>query len=153
MITDPQDCTVRVVIYEDLGFEGDPTAGRILLRARQKRVQELGRVLELIEGRERFDASREAQAASLRQKAQQLRRMSKAKEDKQQHHPEAAAHLSATRLELAERLEATARDIEVATMPEIEMQRLSASLNAEYKLGRDQTRSLRAESLGKGEDR
>lgn len=143
---------VMAVVFEDLSREGDPDVGRILLQARQKRVNELGRVLELVGRQGRQSLPREAQAASLRQHAQKLRRMSSSSEDKKVKEPELAAQLSATRMELAERLEAAAREVEVAAMPGLEIQLLATALDEEYRLGRDQTRALPADANDKEAD-
>lgn len=126
---------IRAVVFDDLTWEGEPDAVAVILESRITRVEEIGRVLvDLEEQGHRLRSSQELSAA-LKQQARVLKQQAANPESPSAGRREAAAVLSATRLELAQWLEDAGRELALSPDAAEALDFLTAGLRERYELG------------------
>lgn len=128
---------VRAVLFSSLQGEGESDAVEALFAARRVRVEELGRLLEIIERRRANRMPRAELASVLRMHAERLRQPIENPMESGALSPSLAV-LSATRIELADWLEAASTEVVVAAYPDLVLDRLRNSLQRQRDLGRGQ---------------
>jgi len=145
---------VTAVVFADLSYEGDTEAAETILEARAARVEEIGAVLDTLEVERQLRRSRQAWQATLRLRAQALRKQGKESQESDDSHGQVAAQRSVTRVELAEWLEAVGDEMAVAVDPNGTLDELTTGLREQYEKGRralpDQAENGRAQKGGKG---
>lgn len=115
------------VVFEDLGFAGDRDAVETLLEARAIRLEAIAELARSLESEVERPRSGPAWQAAFEQRARALRQAA-AEPPGAAMRREAAAQLSATRVELAEWLQTAADEIAVALDPEQRVESLATEL-------------------------
>jgi len=141
---------VRAVVFDDLTWEGEPDAVAVILESRVARVEEIGRVLADLEKQEHRLRSSQEWSVALKQQARALKQQGADSESPSAGRREAAAVLSATRLELAQWLENASRDIALSPDAAAAAGFLTGGLRERYELGLRSTvgEELAADSVG-----
>jgi len=126
---------VAAAIFEDATWEGNADAASAILEARAARVEEIGRLLATLEGKDRQLRSRQAWSADLKQQAQLLRRQGQDMESLRGHRREVAAQISAAKLELAQWLDEMGQEVVLAPNPDETVNTLTDALRKRYESG------------------
>ena len=126
---------VTAVVFDDSTWQGDEAAARAILQAREARIEEIGKVVSLLESDGRSIRTREDWETTLRQQAKLLRQQSRDPKSSSDRSREVAAQVSAIRLELAQWLEDAVHEISLAPDPSETVGHLELVLKSRYEHG------------------